>query len=200
MTVPARFTLLLAVVTYLLVVVAGGMAPGYSHLADPVSALYRLGAPGSLWVMAGFMAYNILLVPAGVELLETGAGWRGTGVALLATAAFGLILAFMPMDAEGSGFSTMGAVHLVLAAACSLSTLSTLALAARSLARLGDRQGARIALATLVFVASSGLIAASAAAGGSTLAGLFERLTIGAFLVWLAGLAIRAPVLRSGRA
>jgi hypothetical protein len=183
---------LTAPLVYFAVVVMAGLAPGYSHLGQPISALYATGMPHGAQVATGFALYNLLVLgfAAGLRL------WPRVALALAVTGLAGLVLALVPMDAAGAPMSPAGILHIILAAISSLASMATMLLAALALNATGHRRAARLTGLALALVFVSGGIAAMATANGWPLAGLYERLTIGSYLAWLLALALS---LLSGR-
>ena len=179
---------LAAVLTYAATVLIGGwLTPGYSHLDQPVSALFALGAPYALPVSAAFILYNLLLIGFGAGLLGA---LRGPAAMILANGAIGIAIEFFPMDAPGAPVSAAGLIHIVLAAGLVATCTLAMALAAIGWYRQRRIAPASVTAALLIVMLAAGLVAAQAATGGAPFLGLFQRLTIGAYLLWIALLAV----------
>ncbi len=130
----------------------------------------------------GFAFTMVVLVPALLVLV---------GIA-------GILLDFYPMDPIGAVISYGGRVHLWLAGIASLGTI--LAVLLTALALRGDAAWGRFAgysVISVIVIAFSGGFAALAAGRRSPVTGLWERITIGAFLLWIFVLGLR--LVRSGR-
>lgn len=180
-----------APLVYVATVVVGGWAtPGYSHLTQPVSALFETGAPHAANVSFAFVVYNVLLVAFGLGLMLSARGLRSlqalAAAMVLLNGAFGLLIELAPMDPIGAPVTAAGIVHMVLAGLLVLTCMAAMA----SLA-LGWWRGrahpalAAVTVALLVLMLAGGALAALAATAGWPFLGLFQRLTIGAYLVWL---------------
>lgn len=170
------------------VLVGGAILPAYDPWSDPISAMTAAGRTDSAWVGSCFVVYNLLLAAYGAGgLLLRGAvaGWRIVFALLLGTAAAGLLMGPFAMDAAGSGVTPAGMVHIGLAAFTSLATIAMVGLSIRLWRGDRDRALRRVAIACLGLIVPFGLLAALAVANGWPLGGLYERLTIGGFEVWL---------------
>ena len=180
-----------APVLYLMTALAGGVAvPGYDPVTDPISALTAAGRSGIKWIESGFGLYNLLLMAfAGAGWSLADGAWRRVFATLMVTASAGLLMWPFAMDLPGAPMSTGGLVHIGLAGLASLSTIIAVWLSIVNWHRLGQRQMRRFGSVCLVVIALSGVAAAAAAAAGWPPVGLLERVTIGGFLLWLAGTA-----------
>jgi len=185
------------------VILGGWLTPGYSHAARPISALIMEGAPAAAVLDPIFTLYNALMV---VFAFAVGRAFRGAGFVmvvlvpalLVLVGLAGILLDFYPMDPIGAVITYGGRVHLWLAGLASLSTVLVVVLAA--LALRSDpawRRFAGYSLVSLIVIVFSGGFAALAAARRSPVTGLWERVTIGAFLLWVFVLAL--TLARRGR-
>ena len=189
---------ILAPLLYAATVVLGGLlTPGYSHVADPISALIQSGAPAKPILDLLFTAYNLLLIGFGLGLSAVFAE-RGERISPLAPAmlaligALGLVMAPLPMDPIGAALTVRGTAHIVIAGLQSLSTIAAILALAVSLRRYPAwRRFSAYSLVTLAILLLSGGLAAWAVAHRSPLTGLAERVTIGAFQQWIFVLAVR---------
>ena len=185
---------LASVLVYVGTVMAGAWAtPGYSHLAQPISALFAAEAPAAGPVAMAFMAYNILSLLFALGLM---AGHRLPDlrasmfvVALVSLA--GLVMNWFPMDAAGAPMSLTGVGHIVLASAQSLGSMLAMGLAARAYGMAAQRGMARTLWALLAGVFVTGILAAVLTGQAHPLAGLMERLTIGQYLLFVLFIAAR---------
>ena len=167
--------------------------PGYSHVSNAISELVEAGQGAGLQPF--FLTYNVLVIIFAFALcadpgcpnrrLDIGAFMLGFGGAL------GLLMAFFPMDPRGSPATFPGLVHLVIAGAMSISSMACLLCFALGWRTQADSKARLIGtLASLAVVFVSGALAAFLAANGSPLMGLFERVTIGAYLIWMLAVAV----------
>jgi hypothetical protein len=97
-------------------------------------------------------------------------------------------------DPIGEPATASGVVHIILAAIESLSTIGIVALSLYAFRTEGPQQWSWFAAVCLVFILLSGVAAAVATAGHWPTMGLFERLTIGAFEIWLAMVALQTAL------
>ena len=180
---------------YLATVVLGGwLTPDYSHLGLPVSALFAVGAPLAGPVSAAFILYNVLLIAFGLGLWAGGREYplplRLAAGMILLNGLFGLVIELFPMDAVGAPVTPTGITHMVLAGLLVLTCTAAMALVLFGWRDRGAFAGGTALL--LVLMLAGGALAAMAAAQAWPLVGLFQRITIGSYLVWIAWLALTA--------
>jgi hypothetical protein len=179
------------------VAVFGGLTPGYSHVADAVSELNLPNAPFRRAVDSVFLLYNLLLILFAVSLRRQFAavGARVSRLAaliLFLTGLFGVAMSTLfPMDPIGSTPTFGGEMHIILAGFLSVSSILAVFFFARALYRQGVwRRLAGYSFLTFAVILASGVFAAIAALRSSPVMGLWERITIGAFLQWVFILAL----------
>lgn len=172
------------------VIVGGALWPQYSHLSDPISLLASADAPNALLMNIVFVVYDIVLLLFGV--LWWLSRQRATGSSEPAAPALALIgllgvaMYFFRQDAPGSAVSAGGVVHIVLAAMMSLLTMAAIFLRGRADWRIPRHRGAAMfSFICLAAVLVSGGLAAASIAQHWAFGGLFERATIGLFLLWV---------------
>ena len=172
---------------------------GYSSASQTVSELSAIGAPTrSLWVPFGVL-WAVLFVAFGSGVRQSAGSNRALKVAGTAIVLQGLLsLYWPPMHLRGAEFSLTDALHIAVAVA----TLSLMLIAiASGAAALG--RGFRIySLGTIavfvVFGTLTGLDAPRIAANEPTpWIGVWERINIGAFMLWIVVLAIDLLSVRS---
>ena len=137
-----------------------------------------------------FTAYNVLLALFGVYgaryARQERAGFR-IALGLLAVSAIaGLLMRWFPMDAREATPSAAGAVHWVLAIAAAL--IAIVAPLLVGLARRGDARKpnlVRFSLACAAIILISGGLTAAGASLRFAYFGAIERVTIGAFVLWV---------------
>ncbi|MEP7355773.1 MAG: DUF998 domain-containing protein [Anaerolineales bacterium] len=190
---------LLAPILYVFTVILGGaLRPGYSHLAQAISDLMAAGAPNKALMDTLFAGYNLLVLAGGWGVLHyvraapephrRQAGWVGA-LNLIAVAVFGLVTLLFPEDAGGlaaGAIGQTGRLHIVFAGLSSLTTmLAVLFLGLWFQANPRWRGLGLYSFASVLIVFVSGGFAAYSVANQYPLAGLVERITIGAFMQWL---------------
>lgn len=169
---------------------------GYDYSAQAISEYGAYGAPTRAYVLVPFLVYDLLLIGFGAGV-RSYAGLRATGSLLIAVGLVGLVAAFFPMSLRGSPRELSDTMHIVLTGltvACIVGAVATAA------AALGG--GFRWwSIATIAVMLGFGLLAALqapdlAAAKPTPGLGLFERINIGAWLLWVALLSIRLRGMR----
>jgi hypothetical membrane protein len=178
-----------APLVYLVTVVLGATSiPGYSHIADPISALTETGRTGTLWIELGFLLYNLLLAVFGATALilhRSSRLWAAAFALIILTTICGVLMGPFAQDPIGSPATVTGITHIVLAAITSLATIAILVLSAIGFRLARRRDLTAFAILCLLIVVPFGLAAAMAAANTSPVMGLFERTTIGGFEIWV---------------
>jgi hypothetical protein len=181
---------ILAPVVYAATVVWGAtLVPGYNHMTDFISGLSQSGRTATGAVHWLFLLYNGLVLTfamTSLRRLARGREWRMTFILLFAVATLGILMAPFPQDPAGDPMTVAGIIHIALAGLASLFSMGAIWFA--GLAWQRTKRGEDLALfsfACLAIVFGSGLLAAAAAIGGWSLAGLLERVTIGTFELWL---------------
>ncbi|MFN8075889.1 MAG: DUF998 domain-containing protein [Kineosporiaceae bacterium] len=182
-----------AVTCYVLTTVIGAaLTPGYSHLHDAVSTLTSPGSPHRDLLALGYVAYNLAVALFALDLARL----PGAGVTLRVAAGLTVVgsasgiaqVTAFPQDDPGTPITGAGAAHIGLASLSALITVVVALLTARGLGRLpGGRAWSRFSLGCAVAILTTGAVAGIAV--HTSWMGAAERLPIGAFLVWLAGLA-----------
>jgi hypothetical protein len=176
------------------VLVGGAITPGYSHVRDHVSTLIQAGAQKAPLLVPPFLVYNLLTLAMGLALVvmarRSALRHRRLGVlsgwALVVEGLVGALTLAFPQDPIGSPVTTAGATHIALAAASSLLTMVAVGLGGAWLLTAGAlRPAAWYSLVTLAVIFGFGVITAVATANLDPLMGLYERVTIFAFIQWL---------------
>jgi hypothetical membrane protein len=198
--VPLLLMGVVAPVLYAFTVAWGAtLFPEYSHLADPISSLTQAGRERTEVLQALFFGYNVLVIGYGTigMLLSFGRWpWVWSFALLIATALAGLLLGLFPQDAIGSPISAAGWTHIALAAIASFGSMGAIACGAEGY-RVGQaRPLMQFSIACLVIVFCSGISAGLGIGTGWPIAGLLERITIGAFELWLLVSAVALLVAR----
>jgi hypothetical protein len=178
--------------------------PGYSSADQTVSELSAIGAPTRpLWVALGNL-YNLLLIAFGCGVWMSAGGKRGVRVAGGLLIAAGVIGPWWPpMHLRGEGFTLTDRLHIAFTMLWGLFSLSAIAFSAASLGRRFRIYSIATIGLMLVFGGLTALEGPRIAAGLSTpWAGLWERIDIAGFLIWMVVLAItllRSRVLSGSR-
>jgi hypothetical protein len=177
---------------------------GYSVLSQAVSELSAIGAPTrTLWIALS-VPYTLMVIAFGFGVLMAAAGSRALRVVGALFVFQGVVGAFWPpMHARGAVTTLTDTLHIVWTAGWLLTMLTAMGFAAAALGR-------RFRLYTLatvaVFVAFGALTSFQAARLAADLPtpflGLWERVNMGAGILWVAVLAtvlLRAVSRRSSQ-
>lgn len=170
----------------------------YDSASQTVSELSAIGAPTrSLWLVLS-TPYTFLIIAFAWGVWKSGQGNRRLRIAgglLLAYGALGLLWPFAPMhlrETLASGGGTFSdTMHIALGAATEIIYLFALGFAAVSLGKAFRLYSIATFVILLVFGVLTFLDAPGISANQPTpLIGLWERINIGAFLLWVVVLAI----------
>lgn len=171
---------------------------GYSLASQAVSELSAIGAPTrQLWVPLG-LAYNVLMVAFGWGVLASASGNRRLRIAgslLIASGVNGLL--WPPMQLRGTEFALTDALHIAFTVVALVLMFLEIGFGAAAL----DRRFRVYSIATIVvFVVCGALTFAEAPKLAANLPtpwmGVWERINIGAYMLWIIVLAVvmlRAP-------
>jgi len=172
--------------------------PGYSSASQTISELSAIGAPTrSLWQLPGAV-YTVLVTAFGWGVWKSAGRMRAlriAGALILGYGALGLLWPFAPMhlrDALAAGGSTLSdTLHIVLSSVTVLVMLLAIGFGGASF----GKRFLIYSLATLVTLFTFGgltfLDAPRVAANLPTpWIGIWERINVGVFLLWVAVLAI----------
>ncbi|MDF2626968.1 MAG: hypothetical protein K0R39_799 [Symbiobacteriaceae bacterium] len=189
---------ILAPIAYVVTVIYGAaITPGYSHVAHAISSLVEAGAPLRWKIDPGFILYNCLLLAFAAGLLrEVTAARRpgtlvGAALALTVVPILSLLMYFFPQDPIGSAPTTAGTVHLILALGTAVLTILTMLLTGAGARRYLPLQHLRrFAVWNALFVFITGGMSTAGMALKSPYFGIFERMTIGGFELWVLVLAL----------
>lgn len=161
---------------------------GYSVASQTVSELSAINAPTRpFWLATGWL-YTLLLILFGVAAWFSAGGSKPLKIAAGALVTQGLIDPFWPpMHMRGEKFGLTDTMHIVFSAVCLLLMLLAMTGAAVSLGK-GFRTYTIATIAVfLVFGVLTGLDSPGIAANQPTpLIGIWERVNICAYMLWLA--------------
>ena len=175
------------------VLLGGWLWEEYDPTAQAISELTAVGAPFklpldilfslSLLLTAGFaLAAWQLVRPFGSRLLKVGIGL------IFVIAALSFLWAFFPMDPRGAEVTIPGIIHLVLAGIVSPLTILCPILVGRGAGNITGLEGYSIySHVSGLLIFAFGLLAAGS---GGTYLGVYTRLTIGFYQLWIAVTAL----------
>lgn len=195
---------IIAPIWYIIIVILGGaITKGYSHTLQAISELTATGSQHKLLLDVLFSAYNIMLMGFGVGLLQYVNGKPSPRLSGKAGSWFLILIGFLglltnlffPMDARGASPTLIGNIHLVLAGLLSLGTISTTLLIGVWFSKQpGKKRFGTISFIACAVIVITGGLAAAAAASASPIMGIFQRMTIGTFMLWVLILGIKLTV------
>lgn len=188
---------LLAVCVYLVAVIFGGLLyPGYSHISQDVSQLTSTSSP-IRGLMNIFFIYNLLIMFFGYGLfaisknnfLKVASGF------IVLIGILGIVIAWFPINTRGTDITSTGIVHIAIVSVVSLLTVVSGFLFWAGFRRTNEVFLKNVSLLSGVLFLLSGPIAAFNVNSG--FAGLFERIPIAIFLIWVG--AVSAHLLKVSR-
>jgi hypothetical protein len=173
----------------------------YSHIVNAVSELLSNGAPNKAILDVVFNIYNALLL-----VFAIGAFSALRNSSSLSRFAMGILVAiqvlsfswgFFPMDPLGAEATFAGTMHNVLGGVVAMATIVMPLLMGLGLRRLDDfNRYAVYSFISSAIIFVSGLTGVILAGQGVHLFGLFERITIGTYEVWIFVTALRLLVIQ----
>jgi Protein of unknown function (DUF998) len=187
---------ILSSLVYVAANVAGAMRwEGYSSASQTVSELFAIDAPSRPVVVPLLLAYDVLLIAFGCGVWGAPSRRRGLRFSGALLAGIGLLgLAgptFASMHLRGAQPTLSDTLHIVLTVVISLCTLLALGFAATALGRQFRLYSIATIAIILAFGALAGLDGPRLAANLPTpWVGVTERIDIGAYLLWVAVLAV----------
>jgi len=182
---------IVAPILYVITVIVGAaLRPDYSHIVNAVSELLSNGAPNKAILDVIFNVYGALLLAfaiGGYSILKNGP--RPCRIAMgifIVIQILSFSWGFFPMDPMGTEATFAGTMHNILGGIVVLATITMPLLMGLGLRReAGFQTYASYALVTSAIIFVSGLTAVILAGQGFQVFGLFERITIGSYEVWI---------------
>ncbi|HEY0708608.1 MAG TPA: DUF998 domain-containing protein [Polyangia bacterium] len=168
--------------------------PGYSTVSQTVSELSAIGAPTrTLWVALG-VVYSLLVLLFAWGIWTSAAGHRRlrvVGALMLAYAITGLAWPFAPMHLRGTPSTLSDAMHIALAVVTSVLMVAAMGVGATALGKRFAVYSVLTIVVLLAFGTLTSLEAPGIAANRPTpWIGLWERIDIGVFLLWMVVLTV----------
>jgi hypothetical membrane protein len=188
---------LLAPIFYLSAVIAGGLIiPGYSHTYNTISEITAANQPFRPGLTSLFLGYNLMLFFFAVGgllffKLRRQTLTRIVFTLLILSALLGAALLIFPQDARDMPMTLAGRIHIILAGITAPATIACtvlLGLAAKN--EPGFSQFSIFSMIMGAFILATGGLTAASIAQDSPFGGLFERMTIGAFILWVFATAL----------
>lgn len=177
--------------------IAATLYDGYSRMDQAVSELSATGAPTHTFLAATGPVFNLLLIAFGLGIWQSAQGKRSlriAGALVVAQGAMDFLWIFAPMSQRevlaASGRTSADTLHLVLAAATGLLVAAYVATTAVGFGWVFRAYSAVTIATALVFGILSGQTDKIEAGDPTPYMGLLERIGMGAWLVWIAVLAV----------
>lgn len=168
--------------------------PDYSSAEQTVSELSAIGAPTRrLWIALGIPYALLMTAFGGGVRLSAGPSrpLRAAGDLLIAYGLVSLFWPLAPMHLRGDGFTLTDTMHIAFAMASVLLMFLAVGCAAAALGARFRLYSAATVVVLLAFGTLTSLAAPRVAAGLPTpRLGIWERVDIGGFLLWVVVLAI----------
>lgn len=172
-------------------IVGAALRPNdYSHIVNAISELLSNGAPNKAVLNVVFNIYNALLL-----VFAIGAYFAMKNLPRTCRVAMGILIGiqvlsfswgFFPMDPLGAEATFAGTMHNILGGVVALATIIMPILMGLGLRRLdGFNRYAVYSFISSAIIFTSGLMGVILAGQGVQLFGLFERITIGTYEVWI---------------
>ena len=180
-----------APILYVITAITGAaLRSDYSHIVNAISELISNGAPNKAILDVIFNIYNALLLAFAV-----GGYFVLKNASRLCRIAMGIFIAiqilsfswgFFPMDPMGTTATLAGTMHNILGGIVALATILMPLLMGFGLRRMDGFQNYPVySFITSAIIFASGLTGVILAGQGIQLFGLFERITIGSYEVWI---------------
>ncbi|WP_346112373.1 DUF998 domain-containing protein [Nonomuraea maheshkhaliensis] len=166
----------------------------YSATSQTISELFAIGAPSRPLVVPLLLAHDVLLIAFALGVRESARHTRALRVTaglLIAIGGVGLVGPFVPIHLRGVEPTLTDAMHAVLTAVLVLLILPAIGFAAAAFGKAFRGYSLVTLVALIVFGALSGMQGPRLAANEPTpWLGVFERVNVGGYLVWLVVLAV----------
>lgn len=179
-------------------VIAATLYDGYSRMSQAISELSATGAPTRPFLTVMLPAFSVLMIAFGIGVWKAATRSRAlrvTGALLIAHGFTAPLWLLAPMSSREEMIEgTMPANdvgHIVLTAVTVLLILGQIGFGAAGLSIRFRLYSTATAVTVLVFGALTGMESPKVPAGDPTpWMGLYERISIGAWLLWIAVLAV----------
>ena len=190
----ALFGIIGPLIYILAVFIGGAIRHDYSALYNAVSELTMANTPNKLLLDILFGIYNVFLLIFGLgAYLDSSINskkFNSATIMLVIIGVLGLLVLIFTQDPRGGAATLHGTLHILLSGLTAALTIISVLLVGISLKKYSNIKGFSwfsYITAALIFI-SGGLGAASLANNGAY-GGLFERITIFLFMIWVMSLS-----------
>lgn len=176
---------------YIIAVLLGGaLRHDYSALYNAISELSMANAPNKLLMDILFGLYNIFILIFGAgALLDTdfkSKKFNSAALMLIVIGILGLLVLVFTQDPRGSPATLYGTLHIALSGVTAFLTIIAVILVGMSFKDYKSQKTFTwYSYATAILIFISGGAGAASIANNSPIGGLFERITIFLFMVWV---------------
>jgi hypothetical membrane protein len=180
-----------APILYILTAVVGAaVRSDYSHIVNAISELLSNGAPNKAILDIVFNVYNALLLAFAIgafSVLKNSPRLSRSAMGILVgIQVLSFSWGFFPMDPLGTEATFAGTMHNVLGGIVAFATILMPLLMGLGFRHASDfRRYAVFSFVASAIIFVSGLTGVVLAGQGYLVFGLFERITIGAYEVWI---------------
>lgn len=187
-----NFTLfgLIASLVYTSTVILGGLLwPSYSQIKQPISELTMSGSPNLTLMITLFTLYNILLISFSLTIFKQHQNKliRISAILLFLVGLSGIMMNIFPQDPINSDLTFRGLLHFVFARAAAIGTILAIFIGGVGFETMNaDKNFKMISILLGSLVILFGGMTPVAIAEFSSKFGVFERITIFSFILWLA--------------
>ena len=185
------FSGIAAPILYVITVIIGAsLRADYSHIVNAVSELLSIGSPNKAILDIIFNIYNALLLAFAMGAFATLKNYprisRTSMGILISIQLISFSWGFFPMDPLGAEATVAGTMHNVLGGIVALATIIMPLLMGLGLRKMdGFKQYSRYCFVSSAIIFVSGLTGVFLGSQGILLFGLFERITIGTYEIWI---------------
>ncbi|OGF44709.1 MAG: hypothetical protein A2231_05135, partial [Candidatus Firestonebacteria bacterium RIFOXYA2_FULL_40_8] len=189
---------ILAPLVYTGFVLAGGfLRPDYAPLSHTISTLVQTDAPNKVILRAGFIFSNICLMLFGYGLFSISRNIRKkyrswSGLALIGAGITGILIIIFPKDPENIRMTLTGFTHHFF-----IAILAVFVIVSTLFFEFGENHNKKLrnySKISLYFMLGFALVTVVAGLTGYYYAGLFERISIAAYLQWVLVIAIKQKI------
>lgn len=182
---------ILGPIIYILAVFIGGaLRHDYSPLYNAISELSMANAPNKLLMDILFGLYNIFILIFGAGAFRDtdfkSKKFNSAALMLVLIGILGLLVLVFTQDPRGSPATLFGTLHIALSGVTALLTIVSVILVGLSFKDYaGQKTFTWYSYATALLIFISGGAGAASIANNSAFGGLFERITIFLFMIWV---------------